>query len=69
MICPRCKQDEIVEARIKANGRLIYICPECDATWLSNHEISFHNFFDYGTYMQSIGLSQLWDELEVTRKI
>ena len=69
MICPRCEQDEIVQARIKVNGRLIYICPECDATWLSSHKISSGNFSDYGTYMKSIGLSQLWDELEVINRI
>ncbi|WP_081070687.1 zf-TFIIB domain-containing protein [Burkholderia stagnalis] len=69
MICPRCEQDEILEARIKANGRVIYICPECDATWLSSGEIRSGNFFDYGTYMKSMGLSQLWDELEVIKRI
>lgn len=69
MICPRCEQDEIVEARIKANGRIIYICPECDATWFSRSEISSSTFLDYGTYMKSIGLSQLWDELEVIKLI
>ncbi|KUY78380.1 hypothetical protein WS46_21215 [Burkholderia sp. RF4-BP95] len=69
MICPRCEQDEIVEARIKANERVIYICPECDATWLSSSEISSGSFFDYGTYMKSIGLPQLWDELEVIKRI
>lgn len=69
MICPRCNQDDVVEARIKANGNFIYVCPECDATWLSNAEISFGQFQDYGTYMESIGLSRLWDELEVIRRI
>ena len=69
MICPRCEQDEIVEARIKANGRLICICPECEATWLSDARIGPRNFFDYGAYMESIGLSQLWDELQVIKRI
>ncbi len=69
MICPRCEQDEIVEARIKAIDRLIYICPECDATWLSSDEVSPSNFVDYGTYMKSIGLSQLWDELEIIKRV
>lgn len=69
MICPRCEQDEIVEAKIKANGRLIYVCPECDATWLSADQIGAHGFLDYGTYMKGIGLSQLWDELEVIKRV
>lgn len=65
MICPRCGQDELVKARIKKSGILIYICPECDATWQSNFDINPGNFLDYGSYMESIGLSKLWDELEV----
>lgn len=69
MICPRCEQDEIVEARIKANACMIYICPECDATWFSVDEINSRNFIDYGTYTKSIGLSQLWDELGVIKQI
>jgi transposase-like protein len=69
VICPRCEQDEIVEAKIKANGRLIYLCPECDATWLSVDKIGASGFLDYGTYMKGIGVSQLWDELEIIRKI
>lgn len=69
MICPRCEQDEIVEAKIKALGKLIYICPECDATWLSKDEISAQGFLDYGTYMKEMGRSQLWDELEVVGRI
>jgi Zn-finger nucleic acid-binding protein len=69
MICPRCEQDEIVGAKIKANGGLIFICPECDAMWLSSDGIALDNFLDYGTYMKSIGLSQLWSELSVTGRI
>lgn len=65
MICPRCEQDEIFEAKIKANGRLIFICPECDAMWLSDSKIGGDSFLDYGSYMKSIGLSQSWDELDV----
>ena len=65
MICPRCQQDNVVKAMIKANKTIIFICPECDATWLSIESIGFPGFVDYGTYMKGIGLSMLWDELEV----
>lgn len=65
MICPRCQQDEIVVAEIKATGAVIYVCPECDATWLLKDEISSERFLDCGTLMKGMGLSQLWDELKV----
>jgi Zn-finger nucleic acid-binding protein len=69
MICPRCEQDEIVKAKIKKIDQLIYICPECDATWLSNERIGIESFLDYGTYMKQIGQPQIWDELEVIGRI
>lgn len=69
MICPRCEQDYIVEARISAIGKLIYICPECEAIWLSKNEIHSQGFLDFGTYMNEMGRSQLWDELEAIKRI
>jgi hypothetical protein len=65
MICPRCQQDDVVKAMIKANKTIIFICPECEATWFSIEKITFPGFVDYMTYMEGIGLSHLWDELEV----
>lgn len=65
VICPRCQQDDVVKAMIKATRSIIFICPECEATWFSIGEIKFPGFVDYMTYMSSIGLSHLWDELEI----
>ncbi|CAI8821846.1 TFIIB-like protein [Pseudomonas sp. IT-P2] len=65
MICPRCQQDDVIKAMIKANKSIVFICPECESTWFSIDEIKFPGFVDYMTYMSSIGLSHLWDELEI----
>jgi hypothetical protein len=65
ILCPRCEQDHIVGASIRATGTELFICPECDAIWFSIEKIGVGPFMDYGTYMQSMGLSMLWDELDV----
>lgn len=65
MICPRCEQDHVIQARVKATGADIFVCPECEATWFSMTKVGVETFVDYGTYMESVGLTQLWTELEI----
>lgn len=65
MLCPRCKQSEIVAAKIRATGGRIFVCQECEATWFSPEEISSKKFLDLGLYMEEVGLPPLWDELIV----
>lgn len=65
MLCPRCEQGNVVAARIKATGERIFVCQECEATWLSREEISSKRSLDFGTYMEEVGLKPLWDELVV----
>ncbi|WP_414489983.1 zf-TFIIB domain-containing protein, partial [Stenotrophomonas maltophilia] len=35
VICPRCEQGEILEARVKESAVQIFVCDECDAVWFS----------------------------------
>ncbi|WP_247868454.1 hypothetical protein [Pseudomonas sp. MWU12-2115] len=65
MLCLRCQQDYIVKAKIKATEAFIFTCPECDATWFKIEEIGVAPFLDFATYMNSIGLAGVWEELEV----
>ncbi|MDR6234568.1 hypothetical protein Q3H58_002955 [Pseudomonas psychrotolerans] len=65
MLCPRCKQGDIVKARIIANETLLFVCQECEASWFLYEKIGVEEFFDYGTYMESVGLKPLWDELKI----
>jgi len=66
MLCPRCEQDDIAEAKIRKMGSVLFVCQECEATWFSREEIGVVPFVDFGTHMESIGLAPLWDELEIT---
>jgi hypothetical protein len=67
--CPRCEQDYIAHIRIKATGTELFLCPECDATWFAIEDIGVKPFFDYGTYVKGLGLSVLWNELEVISEV
>ena len=65
MLCPRCEQGDIVKAKIKAGDTCLFVCQECEASWFLLEKIGVEAFFDYGTYMESLGLPPLWSELEV----
>ena len=65
MLCPRCEQGDIAKAQIKKTGKDVYVCQECEATWFTLNEIGVAPFVDFGTYMEEVGLSPLWDELNI----
>jgi transposase-like protein len=69
MICPRCEQGDIYEAKIKGGKIIIYICEECEATWFDFTDIENKKWVDYGTYMEGKGLPPLWSELSELRKL
>lgn len=65
MICPRCETDNLVKARVRRNEAVIFLCPECEATWFSQEAIGFSPFVDFVTYMENLGFPPLWTELEL----
>jgi transcription elongation factor Elf1 len=65
MLCPRCEQGDIAKAQVKKTGKNIYVCQECEAAWFSEKDIGVSPFVDFGTYMEEIGLSPLWGELNI----
>jgi len=65
MLCPRCEQGDIVAATIRSTRQRLLVCEECEATWFAWQDIPHVLFVDYGSYMETIGLKPLWDELDV----
>jgi hypothetical protein len=65
MLCPRCEQGDIAKAKIIKTEKEVFVCKECEATWFSASAIGVSPFLDFGTYMEGIGLSPLWDELSI----
>lgn len=65
MICPRCNgQGTVVKATVIEKNLGIYLCDECDATWLDGQTISISNFQDFGEVMNKLGYKGLWSELK-----
>ena len=70
MQCPRCDgQGEIRYVRVNATGTLLQVCDECDATWFHNELNSLETFFDFETYMRSLGLTGAWSEVTTVADI
>ena len=62
-LCPRCAQDRIGRYRIRATGEEVWLCPECDALWVSSDLSTV--FSDFTAYMAERGRPGLWCEVEV----
>jgi len=65
MLCPRCEQGDVIEARIKKTCQLIYVCQECEATWFEKEKIGIEQFVDFGTYMEEHAMRPVWEELQL----
>ncbi|PMV22326.1 hypothetical protein C1X21_28025 [Pseudomonas sp. FW305-3-2-15-A-LB2] len=65
MLCPRCEQGDVIKAKVIAGDTCLFVCQECEASWFLYEDIGVRAFFDYGAYMESVGLKPLWSELEI----
>lgn len=65
MLCPRCKQGEVVKAIIIKTEDELYVCDECEATWFYKDDIGKDMCLDFGVYMESKGLAPLWSEITI----
>ncbi|QWI73128.1 3'-5' exonuclease (plasmid) [Bacillus mycoides] len=52
VVCPRCDGNGLIyKAKITNLDQVVYICDECDATWMENHNMKKTNFIDLGTFL------------------
>lgn len=63
MVCPYCEQDKVIVAKIKRNGKKIYLCEECDTVW--EGKINLISGIDFDLFMKNEGCEANWSELEV----
>lgn len=64
MICPRCDGQGTVQAYTPKDTKLvIYVCDECDATWLTLDSIGTEGRLDLETYLRSIGIRDGWESI------
>ena len=63
MICPYCEQGRVMTAKVRKNGREIYICEECDTVW--ERTVDSLSGVGFEAFMKEQGCSENWNELEV----
>lgn len=63
MICPYCKQGDILKANVKINHQIIFICEECDTVWNENETISSQTGRAFENFANQLNIRALWDEL------
>ena len=62
--CQRCGQGDVQAMRVCSTQLLLWVCDECEATWVSQIEVNVCNFEDFGILMAGMGHKGLWSELE-----
>ena len=66
MACPRCDgQGVILRIRVPELNIELYLCDECDATWLTKEAIGVEKFVDFQTYMNTFGIKSAWSKMEI----
>lgn len=66
LVCPRCDgQGAVLKAQVIKMNKLIFICDECDATWLAFESIGSEPWVDFGDQMERWGLPPTWDQLKI----
>ena len=66
MICPYCEQGEILKAKVKKTGEIIYICDECDSVW--KQKIIDDNATNFYDYAEENNIQITGDDLEIIEK-
>ncbi len=67
MICPRCRQGDILKVLVKELQVETFLCDECDAMWFNRIDIENMSFVDFETYMVSKGLDSTWNEIIIVK--
>lgn len=66
LVCRRCDgQGFIKKAEVVGSGTLIFVCDECEATWLSADALASGSWTDFESYMAQLGKSGSWDEITI----
>jgi hypothetical protein len=57
MVCPRCGQGpDLHKVRVAGIDEPLFVCFECDATWLDENTIGQFGSTDFETYLRGRGV-------------
>jgi ribosomal protein L37AE/L43A len=62
--CPGCGQGWVVRVRVPLLNRELFVCEECETTWLRREDIGVVQPLNFVNFMRENGLKGLWTELE-----
>ena len=62
--CPACGQGWVRHVRVSSLKCEVFVCEECETTWLHRIDIGKHNPLNFVGFMRSRGLKGLWTEVE-----
>lgn len=62
--CPGCGQGWVVHVRIPQLNKELFVCEECETTWLRREDIGVLQPFNFVNMMRENGLKGLWTEVE-----
>ena len=62
--CPACGQGWVFHMRVPKIGSEIYVCEECETTWMNRNDIGTVNHAGLMNYLQQHGLKGFWSEME-----
>lgn len=58
VVCPLCDGNGIISRiRLEPLNKIVYVCDECEATWLDPENICVKTFVDLATYLMQLGYS------------
>jgi len=62
--CPGCGQGWVRHVRVRVLKRDLYVCEECETTWLSEQGIGVSTPTNFMSFMEEHGLKDTWNEVE-----
>jgi transposase-like protein len=66
--CPCCDQGWVTRAILAESGHVLYVCDECDASWLDSSSIGGVRAESLEPYMQRLGVRHPWKTLSFQRE-
>jgi hypothetical protein len=61
--CLGCGQGWVLQVLVPRIDREIFVCEECETTWLKRKDIGIHQPVNFVGFMQTNGLEGLWTEI------
>lgn len=61
--CPGCGQGWVIHAYVPSLNREVFICEECETTWMKYDDIGVQPPLNFVNFMREHGLKGLWTEI------